>query len=206
MKCPKCDKEDMFSAYRVRRLVEFKRIETDKEKLQEEKYKTKVFKPDTFPYRGGTWILDNNSVGDFIKLRCSNCDSTINRDEIKGYADFDIDAKKGMSMIRSVTASFFGGDEQVRKNEDDIKTALRKHGVGENKIKAQQLRRKRVEEIKGTLDDIGLDATDKDTIRVYLGDIDIKDAHTEDLPEFIDEIETTTSHEVKIEDKDDQDK
>ena len=186
MKCPKCDKEDRFSAYRVRRLVEYKNIETRSIKLQ---YPKDTIPNGHLPYKGGSWIKDNDEVGDFISLRCNSCDERIERGEIKGTADYKIDPKKGLSFTTSQSARFlFGGDEDsnksMREDEDRLKSAVRKYGKGGedyNEDDIKENRRERVAEINGTLEDLGLDKTDMDTIRVFLGDVDIKNAYSEEI-------------------------
>ena len=54
--------EDMFAVYRIRRKAEYKLIDT------------KVKVDNTKPYKGGSWRLDNDDVGDRAELRCNKCD------------------------------------------------------------------------------------------------------------------------------------
>jgi len=168
MKCPHCNKEDKFSAVRIKRTEEYKHIETDKVKLRRKGHK---FKDSTYPYRGGAWILDNTDVGDLIRLRCSSCDTIIGRKDLDGYSDYELDSRKGLKVISSTAAEiFFGGDDKMIQSTNKIRSGLRKHGVGIDDGSNKEHQVERVNEIHGLLDELGLDDVDIETIKIYLGD------------------------------------
>ena len=162
MTCPFCQAKDMFAVYRIRRRVEYRLIDTKKPTDQ------------TKPYKGGSWRLDSDDVGDRAELRCNKCDATIGRGDLGGQevSDYSIDLKKGVTFMRSF--SFFGTDEEVREKEDKRQSALRKHGVGIGSDDARIQQSKRKKEITGILDDLGLDDVDIRTIADHIKENYIK--------------------------------
>ncbi len=162
MTCPFCQAEDMFAVYRIRRKAEYKLIDT------------KVKVDNTKPYKGGSWRLDNDDVGDRAELRCNKCDKTIGRGDLgeQQIADFSIDTKKGVTFIRSHI--IFGSDSEIREKEDKRQSAIREHGVGIGSDDAKKQQEKRKKEITGTLDDLGLDEVDIQTIATHIKENYIK--------------------------------
>tara|TARA_R110000744_G_scaffold173486_2_gene292227 strand:- start:85 stop:651 length:567 start_codon:yes stop_codon:yes gene_type:complete len=165
--CPECNKKNKFSAVRIKRTEEYKHIETDQAKLRKKGHK---YKNGVYPYRGGAWILDNTDVGDLIRLRCSACDTTIGRKDLDGYADYELDSRKGLKVISSSVAKmFFGGDDNLIQSNNETKSSLRKHGVGIDDGTNTEHQAERVNEIHGLLDELGLDDVDIETIKTYIG-------------------------------------
>jgi len=94
MKCPKCDREDVFAVGRRRETVEYRVLETKKK--------------DTGGYNRykGSWKQESAKLKGVQYIRCNACENVIDVSEIDGVGEVKIDKNKGVTFVSDFLDKF----------------------------------------------------------------------------------------------------